>query len=287
MKGMIPWLLPILAPSVVLPIFFFLYVVPGRADFGMALLVSVALLALALVSYKIADQTNQRWGEGARGEFRVGEELEKLHKEGYYIFHDWQSGYGNVDHFIVGPQGIFVVETKADTGEITSDLGRLFRNGKFLPKDPISQVRGNAAKVSKLISDSGSRKPWVNPILCFSRAELRCYGAVNGVEIANIGSLRRTIINYHVKSPYSPEEAKRVSHSLQEYLDVRPAAEPGTPPEAQSRWRELLNPERVFVVVYIVFILALSVVFHEATATFLEDIANLYRIVGTLLSASS
>lgn len=73
------------------------------------------LVALALISDKATDEINARWGEGARGEFRVGEELEKLYKDGFHGFHDWYSGRGNVDHFVVGAQGIFAVETKAWT----------------------------------------------------------------------------------------------------------------------------------------------------------------------------
>src|SRR3712207_3354796 len=75
----------------------------------MPLWVSFPLIPTILVVWifvgKVLDRIDTRWGEGARGEFQVGEELERLYNEGFYVFHDWYSGRGNVDHFVVGPQG--------------------------------------------------------------------------------------------------------------------------------------------------------------------------------------
>ncbi len=103
--------------------------------------VSIALLPTILIVWfffeRLTDPIDASWGEGARGEFQVGEELERLHKEGFYIFHDWYSGKGNVDHFAVGPQGVFAVETKAWKGEITAErTASCSKTGSPLPTMP-------------------------------------------------------------------------------------------------------------------------------------------------------
>ena len=99
----------------------------------------------------------------------MGEALDKPYKDWFYVFHDWYSGRGDVDHFVVGLQGVFVAETKACTGEITSKDRKTLRDDKpDKGKDPITQAKGEAADVSKLIKDSRGLGTWVHPVLCFS-----------------------------------------------------------------------------------------------------------------------
>lgn len=50
---------------------------------------------------------------GMRGEVAVGEALDALRERGYRVFHDVGSeGRGNIDHVVIGPSGIYVIETK-------------------------------------------------------------------------------------------------------------------------------------------------------------------------------
>lgn len=172
---------------------------------------------LMLVAYRVwdkkTDPINDSWGEGARGEARVGAELEKLHREGFHIFHDWDKGWGNVDHFAVGPQGVFAVETKAWTGEITAEGGRLKRNGRVVYENgPVKQAMGNAFAVRKLVGESYGTEPFVVPVLCFSKAELRCYDAISKVEVTNIGTLARVIMDRRVR--YSASEVDAISYRV-------------------------------------------------------------------------
>jgi len=51
---------------------------------------------------------------GFHGERAVGEELNQLMRDGCRVFHDVpMEPYGNIDHVIVSPAGVFAVETKA------------------------------------------------------------------------------------------------------------------------------------------------------------------------------
>jgi hypothetical protein len=47
------------------------------------------------------------------GEVSVGQELNRLMLEGYCVYHDFQVDDVRIDHIIVGPKGVFGVETKA------------------------------------------------------------------------------------------------------------------------------------------------------------------------------
>lgn len=51
---------------------------------------------------------------GLRGEQAVAEALHETADAGYRIFHDLpEDQLGNIDHVVVGPRGVFVIETKA------------------------------------------------------------------------------------------------------------------------------------------------------------------------------
>jgi Ca2+/Na+ antiporter len=117
-----PWSYVLFAFLFLCVILFVLHLL-GLAPLWVAGAAFLALLVVYRVWDKKTDVTDKTWGEGARGEFRVGAELERLHEHGFHIFHDWDSGRGNVDHFVVGPTGVFAIETKAWTGSITAENG--------------------------------------------------------------------------------------------------------------------------------------------------------------------
>jgi hypothetical protein len=61
------------------------------------------------------------WAQGAEGEEVVGEILEGLVADGWQVIHDVSLGRGNIDHVVVGPGGLFTVETKSRRGRILLD----------------------------------------------------------------------------------------------------------------------------------------------------------------------
>lgn len=61
----------------------------------------------------------RRWAEkranqrlGAEGERFVAYHLSGLQRQGYAVFHDLQMGNWNIDHVVLGENGLFVIETK-------------------------------------------------------------------------------------------------------------------------------------------------------------------------------
>ena len=81
------------------------------------------------------------WFLGASGESQVRRALGELEPLGYRMIHDIDTGRGNVDHVVVGPTGIFAVETKNRGGRVTTIAGDLRVNG-FAVKDASQAVRG-------------------------------------------------------------------------------------------------------------------------------------------------
>jgi hypothetical protein len=205
--------------------------------------------------------------------------LERLHREGFYVFHDWDSGRGNVDHFVIGPRGIFVVETKALKGEITCENGKLLQNERTIPKDMTKQAKGEAKAVSELVRSTAGVGAWVVPVLCFSRATLSCYGSSNDVELTNLGSLNKFIMTQRER--YSPREVKAIVHLLEKRLETSPAAGPDLPSEQPNRVVAFLVQDRNLILGVLFLFFCLTVIFAGTTARFLGGLSALYDTIPT------
>lgn len=60
----------------------------------------------------------ERRDRGASGEEKVGRLLNGLRASGWRVIHDASLGRGNIDHIVVGPAGVFTIETKSHPGPI-------------------------------------------------------------------------------------------------------------------------------------------------------------------------
>ena len=105
-----------------------------------------------------------------RGERRVAEELRRLRDFDFVTFDDLLLDNVNVDHVVVGPGGVFAVETKTYSlfgtrmAHIGGD-GILYLSGNEAFKDPLKQARSSAALVSADLKRHMQRDIWVNPVV--------------------------------------------------------------------------------------------------------------------------
>jgi hypothetical protein len=60
---------------------------------------------------------------GYECELAVGQELDLLMLRGYRVFHDVPAEGFNIDHVVVGPAGVFAVETKGRSKRLTGEEG--------------------------------------------------------------------------------------------------------------------------------------------------------------------
>lgn len=58
---------------------------------------------------------------GLEGELAVAEELSQLGRAGFHVFHDLPAEGFNIDHVVLGPTGLFAVETKTRAKPTTGD----------------------------------------------------------------------------------------------------------------------------------------------------------------------
>ena len=73
----------------------------------------VVVIALAWRKGRRIWSEMERISLGIKGERVVGQLLETLRVHGYRVFHDIEEEGYNIDHTVIGPGGVFVIETKA------------------------------------------------------------------------------------------------------------------------------------------------------------------------------
>jgi hypothetical protein len=111
---------------------------------------------------------------GYEGELAVGQELIQLMRDGYFVFHDFPTDKFNIDHIIVGPAGVFAVETKARqkpmTGNGCADAkvvydGKTLHFPNWTDNKSLGQARRQARWLSEWLTYAVGDKVPVQPIL--------------------------------------------------------------------------------------------------------------------------
>ncbi len=109
---------------------------------------------------------------GIQGEKVVGQYLEGLRAEGYSVFHDVMAVGFNIDHVLIGPAGVFVIETKTWTkpsGDAQIHFnGDQLMAGSFVPdRDPVAQAQATARWLGAELLRSTGKDFAVWPVVLF------------------------------------------------------------------------------------------------------------------------
>jgi hypothetical protein len=107
---------------------------------------------------------------GIQGEQKVADVLALLEPHGFRVLHDLDIGRGNADHVVVGPTGLFVIETKDWGGRFYPRGGRLMFNQRPAA-EVVSQVRAAALAVRRRLEIAGVDVQ-VHPVIASTRAKV-------------------------------------------------------------------------------------------------------------------
>ena len=110
---------------------------------------------------------------GRDGEKVVGQFLESLRNDGYRVFHDIVGDGFNIDHVVIGPTGIYSIETKTfskpidKNSKIIFDGTKITKGGYEIDRDPVIQAKAQAKWLATLLESSTNRKVQVKPVVLF------------------------------------------------------------------------------------------------------------------------
>jgi len=129
------------------------------------------------------------WRRGAAGEEETGRILARLSPD-FSVLHDRRIplSQANVDHIVIGPTGVFVIETKRYSGRLTVHGAEVFVAGRRRTKI-VEQALWEAEVVRRVLAEAGERQQ-VTPLLCVHHAQMPWRAArVAGVSIVSAARL--------------------------------------------------------------------------------------------------
>jgi hypothetical protein len=167
-------------------------------------------------------------------EIAVGQELNGLMLDGYRVYHDVPAAGFNIDHVVVGSNGVFAVETKGrskpdrkrgkDDATVVYD-GDALRFPHFTEKEPLMQAKRQAAWLSSWLTSAMAEPVFVMPVLALPGwfIERKKWGDVlllNGKDYRFIVTQRTGVV-------LSQSLVERIAARLEEVCrDVTPKAYP-------------------------------------------------------------
>jgi hypothetical protein len=159
------------------------------------------------------------WQRGAAGERHVARLLEPLVEHGWGVHHDLRvpGSKANIDHVVVGPPGIFVVDAKHYRGRLRlSHDGQLWY-GRYLLAPALSTTRWEADKLQAVI---GAPDVAVTPIVAVWGAAVP-WGQVTATGVTVVAARRLPGLLRSLPPSLTPERAREVAAQINRRLDAR------------------------------------------------------------------
>ena len=140
-----------------------------------------------------SDERN--WRKGAEGEEEVGRRLAKLPTDRWAVVHDLTIGTrgANLDHLVIGPPGVFSLNTKHLTGKVTVDARAIRQNGHRT--DFLRQAEREAETVRARLGAALGHPVQVEPMIVLMGCELERRGHPEGIWVV----ARRRIPRWFLK----------------------------------------------------------------------------------------
>jgi Nuclease-related domain len=112
----------------------------------------------------------EKWRIGSDGEKATARHLRPLLRNGWTLFNDIETEYGNIDHVLVGPAGVFMLESKRLAGQVSVASGKLILRRYEDPEDGYDnesiagRARGAALELHSQLDSIGTRL-WVQAVV--------------------------------------------------------------------------------------------------------------------------
>jgi len=150
----------------------------------------------------VEPQTTRAWAIGAAGEERLAAELAAV--PGLQVLNDRKvrGTRGNIDHIVIAPAGVFVIDAKNHKGMV-----EIRNRGWFLRPDhrltvggrdhsAMADAMGWQVEAVAAALEGADPMPPVTPVLCFLAAEWPLFGAPDefrGVRLEGPWSIKRLV----------------------------------------------------------------------------------------------
>jgi len=130
---------------------------------------------VGLLIFRFYQHKYQIYTSGQQGENAVIKTLANSLNDDYYIINGvyLKNRGGDIDHIVLGPTGVYVLETKNWSGKIICNGDQWQRPGKKVKSKPSLQTKSYTQEIKRIINSSQiSRRPdiWIEGLIVFTNA---------------------------------------------------------------------------------------------------------------------
>jgi hypothetical protein len=178
----------------------------------------ISLVPLAAFYYFL--RKYRIYGGGWEGEKRVIKLLGSKLSDDYVLLNDMylRGGGGDIDHVILGPNGIFVLETKNWNGNISCNGDYWQRSGKQNFKaSPSLQVKRNVATIRHILDSSQALRRldiYIEGIVVFTNNYATLHLTNPTVAIVKLPQLPNQITTIRSLGKYSQEQLETIGKEI-------------------------------------------------------------------------
>ena len=183
-----------------------------------------------------------RCEQGADGESATSTALFRLGPL-WTVWHDlhWPGRrFANIDHLVIGPGGIFVIDSKNWTGAVTAKGGVLRQNG-YSREVAVAGCADSALAVGELLPRYADR---VRPVLCFTRDEPVTGWARDALLCSTANVVPMLLTRIDVMGPDEIVDAVLTLQTRMRTVDTRPPTSDPRPVRRQPIRRPAAAPAR-------------------------------------------
>lgn len=182
-----------------------------------ALLVGVAgLFRWCLRQVDSLENDRAHMQRGADGEDTVAQILTRFPND-FHVVHDITTPFGNLDHVVIGPTGVFVLDAKNWRGVVSPDgKGELLVNGKPTSKPEIRRFVGRMMSVRDKVKVIAPKfDPFYHALFVFTAARVDAkWGTTGKVNCLTDDQLFDYIVENNFGQRLTSEEVEQIAQAF-------------------------------------------------------------------------
>ena len=193
------------------------------------LMIPVFALAIGYILIKLLKTIRQRLNLrlGLEAEWAVSSELHDIEAANYKTFHDIQCGKFNIDHLVVGPNGVFAIETKGkrkptnsktaaekSQGHVVNVKGNILEFPNYTDTSIVEQAIRQAKWATTWLSEATGEKVTVCPVVSIPGWFVKTVSK-SVVPVVATKTLSSQIPKLYGQQ-LSPEQIKRITHQVKQ-----------------------------------------------------------------------
>ena len=204
---------------------------PERANLRPKVFICLSLLLFLVFTYrrfagkiKVLETERLNLRSGLTGESTVAESLSRF-PDHFHIIHDITTPFGNIDHVVVGPTGVFIIDTKNWRGIVQADgKGELLLNGKSTAKSSISQFTGRLMGLrDKVRSIAPHLDPYYDGVFVFTSARVEAkWGTTGRVNCLRDSQLYDYIVEKKFGKRLNHDEVAQIAEAFRSFAHSDP-----------------------------------------------------------------